>query len=41
MLNPSDVVALETGEGLEELDPNMVAEFENGKGDDEDESDGK
>lgn len=35
MLNPGDVVALETGEGLENLDPNLVAEFENGKGDDD------
>lgn len=35
MLNPGDIVALETGDGLENLDPNFVNEFTNGKGEDE------
>lgn len=37
MINPGDIVSLETGEGIENLDPNFVEEFNNGKGDDEDE----
>ncbi len=36
MLNPGDILSLDTGEGLDNLDPNMVEEFENGKGDEED-----
>lgn len=36
MLNPGDIISLETGEGLENLDPNFLAEFENGKEEGED-----
>lgn len=36
MINPIDIEKLDTPEGRAELDPDFVAEFENGKGDDED-----
>lgn len=37
MINPTDIEKMNTKEGRKEFDPNMLAEFENGKGDDEDE----
>ena len=36
MINPSDIRKLDTEEGRKELDPDFVAEFQNGKGSDED-----
>lgn len=39
MINPKDIELLDTEEGRAELDPLFVAEFANGKGDDEDGSD--
>ena len=37
MFNPCDIDKLDTPEGRNELNPEFVAEFENGKGDDDDE----
>lgn len=37
MMNPTDIELLETEEGKNQFDPEFLAEFENGKGDDEDE----
>ena len=36
MMNPTDIELLETEEGKNQFDPEFLAEFENGKGDDED-----
>lgn len=36
MINPSDIDKLNSEEGKKEFDPNMIKEFENGKGEDED-----
>lgn len=36
MLNPKDIECLENGEDCKELDPALIEEFSNGKGDDED-----
>ena len=41
MISPMDIEKLDTEEGRKELDPAFVAEFENGKGDDEDGSNTK
>lgn len=35
MINPKDIELLDSEEGKLQLDPDFVAEFENGKGDDE------
>ena len=35
MINPKDLEKLNTEEGRKELNPDFVAEFINGKGDDE------
>jgi len=35
MINPKDVKLLDTVDGRKQLPPEFVAEFENGKGDDE------
>lgn len=37
MINPTDIEDINTEEGKKKFDPNMIEEFENGKGDDEDE----
>ena len=37
MINPSDIEKMDTPEGRKELSPEFLAEFENNKGDDEDE----
>ena len=37
MINPKDIEKLEDKKRKKELDPEFVAEFEDGKGDDEDE----
>lgn len=37
MINPSDITLLDTEEGRKEFDPEFLAEFENGKGDEDDE----
>ena len=37
MINPSDIELMETDEGKKQFDPEFLKEFENGKGDDENE----
>lgn len=37
MINPKDIENINTEEGRAELPPEFLAEFENNKGDDEDE----
>ena len=37
MINPSDIELMETEEGKKKFDSEFINEFENGKGDDEDE----
>lgn len=37
MFNPTDIELLDTEEGKKKLDPNFVNEFENNKGEDDDE----
>lgn len=37
MINPVDIEVMDTEEGKKEFDPGFLKEFEDGKGDDEDE----
>lgn len=37
MLNPKDIEGLNVGEGTDQFSEEMLSEFENGKGEDEDE----
>ena len=41
MINPKDLKKLDSEEGRKELNPEFVAEFENGKGDDEEDDNKK